>query len=55
MKTNNFALRIKCIVVLLFLMVLEIGPIPVFAIVGLFVVLFRPRWFIELVDALYGR
>lgn len=55
MKTNNLVLRITCTVVLLFLMVIEISPIPVFAVVGLFIVFFRPRWFIELVDALYGR
>jgi hypothetical protein len=55
MKTNNLAVRIKCVLVLLVLMVIEISPIPIFAVIGLFIVLFRPRWFMELVDALYER
>ncbi len=55
MNAHNLTVRIKCIVVLLILMVIEIGPIPIFAVVGLFIVLFRPRWFIELVDTLYER
>lgn len=55
MKTNNLAVRIKCVLVLLILMVIEISPIPIFAVIGLFIVLFRPRWFVELVDALYER
>jgi hypothetical protein len=55
MKTNNLAVKIKCVLVLLILMVIEISPIPIFAVIGLFIVLFRPRWFVELVDVLYER
>jgi hypothetical protein len=55
MKAHNLAVRIKCILALLVLMVIDIIPIPVIAIVGLFIVFFRPRWFIELVDTLYER
>jgi hypothetical protein len=55
MKTNNLAVRIKCILALLVLMVIDIGPFPVLATIGLYIVLFRPGWFMELVDVLYER
>jgi hypothetical protein len=55
MKTHYLAVRIKCILALLVLMVIDIGPFPVFATIGLYIVLFRPDWFIELMDTLYER
>jgi hypothetical protein len=55
MNAHNLAVRIKCILSLLVLMVIDIIPIPVIASIGIFIVLFRPRWFIELVEALYER
>ena len=55
MKAHNLAVRIKCILALLALMVIDILPVPVIATIGLYVVFFRPRWFIEVVDALYER
>ncbi|WP_020161166.1 MULTISPECIES: hypothetical protein [Methylobacter] len=44
----------KCIFILLLLMILDIGPIPITAGLGLFIVLFRPLWFKTLVDTLYS-
>jgi hypothetical protein len=40
---------------MVFLMLLDIGPIPITAGIGLYIVIFRPRWFADLVDALYGK
>ncbi|MFZ2313813.1 MAG: hypothetical protein WAV82_14480 [Methylobacter sp.] len=55
MNAHNLVVRIKCILSLLILMVIDIIPVPVIATIGLFIVIFRPRWFIELVDALYEK
>lgn len=46
--------RGKYIVVLLLLIFLDILPIPILGMMALFVLLFRPRWFKELVDDLYS-
>ncbi|WAK04085.1 hypothetical protein [Methylobacter sp. YRD-M1] len=48
------ATRIKCVFTLLLLMILDIGPIPITAAMGLFIVLFRPLWFKNLVDTIYS-
>jgi len=55
LNTHSVAVRIRCILALIFLMLLDIGPIPITATIGLFVVFFRPRWFSDLVNALYGK
>ncbi|MGR9053905.1 MAG: hypothetical protein ACU84J_14765 [Gammaproteobacteria bacterium] len=49
-----FFSRIKCTAVLLLLFLIDIGPVPVTAMLGLFIVVFRPRWFKELVDQIYA-
>ncbi len=54
MKTNNFFTRFKCLVVLMLFALLDIGPIPITALTGVFIVFFLPRWFKQLVDRLYG-
>ncbi|MGR8933976.1 MAG: hypothetical protein ACU837_06240 [Gammaproteobacteria bacterium] len=50
----SFFIRAKCFVVLLLLMLIDIGPIPVTAVIALLVLMFRPRWFKELVDRIYS-
>jgi hypothetical protein len=46
--------RLKCFVVLLLLMVLDILPFPIIGLVGLYVILQRPPWFLEVVERLYA-
>jgi hypothetical protein len=55
MNNRQIAVNIKCILALLFLFVIDFSPIPFTATIGLFVVIFKPRWFIDLVNKLYGR
>lgn len=38
---------------MIFLAILEIGPIPIAAVIGLFVVIFLPRWFKDAIDKMY--
>ncbi|MDT4288065.1 hypothetical protein RO575_00670 [Methylomonas sp. MO1] len=46
--------RIKCAIVFIVFMLFSIGPIPITSSIGLYVVIFRPRWFKELVDKIYN-
>lgn len=46
-------MRLLCLVVLLALVVLEIGPIPITGLLLVWVVLFRPLWFYRLVLTIY--
>jgi hypothetical protein len=46
--------RIICALILLVFSVLGIGPIPITSTIGLFVVIFLPAWFKQLVDDLYA-
>jgi len=48
-------MRILCIFVLLFISILEISPVPITPIFLLYVVLFRPAWFYELVLKIYDK
>ncbi|MGR8934328.1 MAG: hypothetical protein ACU837_08055 [Gammaproteobacteria bacterium] len=48
------AFRIKLFIVLLLLTLAGVGPIPITSVIGMFVVLFRPAWFKNLVLKLYG-
>ena len=54
MNHVSFFSRIKCIFVFLLLMLIDIGPVPVTALIGLFILMFRPRWFKVLVDHIYA-
>jgi hypothetical protein len=54
MSDRHMATRIKCVFILLLLMILDIGPIPITAGMGLFIVLFRPVWFKSLIDTIYS-
>lgn len=49
----NFFIRLKYALLMIFLAILEIGPIPIAAIIGLFIVIFLPRWFKDAVDRMY--
>jgi len=46
--------RIKCFIVLLLLMIVDILPIPILGLICLFILLTRPRWFKEMVDDIYA-
>ena len=54
MNQVAFFSRLKCTFALLLLMLIDIGPVPVTALIGLFIILFRPVWFKELVDQIYS-
>jgi hypothetical protein len=55
MNKHRAAVRIKIILSMLLLTIIDIGPVPITAVVGLYVAFFRPQWFINLVDDLYNR
>ncbi len=48
-------MRIFCFLILAVITILEIGPIPITPLVLLWVVVFRPLWFYELVLKIYGK
>jgi len=54
MRNINILTRLKCLFVLLLFALLDIGPVPITALTGMFIVFFLPRWFKQLVDRLYG-
>jgi len=54
MNQAAFFPRIKCFFVLLLLMIADILPIPILGLICLFILLFRPPWFKELVDTIYA-
>ncbi|CAI8801543.1 hypothetical protein [Methylocaldum szegediense] len=45
--------RAKCLIVLIGLMILDILPIPIVGLIGLYVIIKRPRWFLEVTNRLY--
>lgn len=47
------ATRWKCILVLILLTLLGLGPLPITSVVGLYIVVARPRWFREVVRKIY--
>jgi hypothetical protein len=48
-------MRIFCFLLLAIITILEIGPIPITGILLMWVVLFRPLWFYELVLKIYDK
>jgi len=46
--------RTKCLITLMGLMVLDILPLPIVGLIGLYVIIKRPQWFRDLVDRLYN-
>ena len=55
MKKHHILVRVLMIVTMILLSILEVGPLPITALLGLYVAVFRPRWFINLMDSLYER
>lgn len=49
---SNLA-RIKALVWLLLLLLLDVAPVPVTGTIGLYVVIARPKWFKALVEKIY--
>lgn len=47
--------RISYLLVLIVITVLEIGPIPIFGLLLIWIVLFRPNWFYELILKIYEK
>jgi len=47
-------MRILILLILLIITALEIGPIPITGILLIFIVLFRPQWFYDLVLKIYA-
>lgn len=45
---------LKSFLVLLLLFFIDIGPVPITAMIGLYIVWFRPKWFKALIDNIYS-
>ena len=54
-KIPFFSKLVLCFLVLLVLIVLHVIPLPILEILILYVMIFRPPWFKNLVDQLYDR
>jgi hypothetical protein len=54
-KVSFFPKLAACILVLLILIVLHFMPLPILEILILYVMIFRPIWFKNLVDQLYDQ
>jgi hypothetical protein len=54
MKYVAFFPRLKCFFILLLLMIADVVPIPILGLICMFILLFRPPWFKELVDIIYA-
>ena len=52
---RNLLFRLLCVFTLLLITILEIGPVPISGLGLMFVVLFRPRWFYNLVQTIYHK
>lgn len=48
-------MRFFYLLVLLIITVLDVGPIPIAGLILIWVVLFRPVWFYELVQKIYNK
>jgi hypothetical protein len=48
-------MRLFYILVLVVITIIEVGPIPITPVVLIYVVLFRPKWFYELVLKIYDK
>jgi hypothetical protein len=53
MSQNAIFARIKWIIALLLLMLLDILPVPILGLIMLYVLLFRPLWFKNAVLEIY--
>ena len=46
-------MRVKCLIVLILLSILDFSPFPVVGLLAIWIVLTRPAWFYEVVRAIY--
>jgi hypothetical protein len=53
MQKPPLAWRLKWFLVLIFMMIIDLGPIPFSATLLMFVFIFRPIWFRTVIDKLY--
>lgn len=51
---NYYITRFFCFIGLLLLIILEIIPIPITAFLAIYILLFRPYWFKNVVDHIYS-
>ena len=51
---SSGGVRLRGIVVLIIFAFLGVGPIPLTSTLGLFIVIFRPKWFKKFVDLVYA-
>ncbi|MDD2738912.1 MAG: hypothetical protein PHR94_08250 [Methylomonas lenta] len=54
-KKQTRRTRIKCCLSLLALLILDIAPIPVTALIAFPVILNRPLWFVRIAASVYGK
>lgn len=54
MSSSSLMTRIKCALVLIVLMSFSVLPIPITSSIALWVVIFRPKWFKQLVEKIYA-
>lgn len=46
-------MRWLCLLALILITLLEIGPVPITGLVLMYVVIFRPQWFYDVVQSIY--
>ncbi|MEI7840271.1 MAG: hypothetical protein WCJ11_07210 [Methylococcaceae bacterium] len=52
---HNLVFRLLCLFGLLLITILEVGPVPISGLALMWVVLFRPKWFYNLVQQIYHK
>lgn len=53
-KSASFTRLLICIAFLLVLIVLHIIPLPILELLMLYIMVFRPHWFKDLIDSIYN-
>jgi hypothetical protein len=53
MRQNPIFARLKLGIVMLLLMLIDVGPVPVTALLALYIVIARPAWFKTIIDEIY--
>lgn len=54
MNSDSIKARIVTALIVCLFLVLGVGPVPLTSTFGLFIVIFRPRWFKKLVKLIYS-
>lgn len=61
MSNHNYSIKLEvnlrfiCLLILIVITLIEIGPIPITGLVLIYVILFRPLWFYNLVIKIYDK